>query len=424
MRLFFGGLCVLVGLGCLGWGIKELIFLRAAWGWVSLGMLCVCVPWIGALRTWRPMRRGWRLGVLGLTGVLWIAMCVGLVLLGVLHHAVRDQAILNVPLRTVWGKVEEHQFAAAGHTSSYRLFVPKRADLAQPTGLLVFLHGAGFTGRIYERWLADSFYPRAQALGWAVIFPSAGSGKDMVRRLWNDGSRPETTKALGIPLQRPWLRALVQSLCKQYQIASKKVFWVGHSNGAAMAMSFVALESGAWGGLVAISGAISAGRLAQKPIGSPLPVLLVHGEKDALIPIKGRNNGKERVFVSAHETLSSWSQHNGCLMRGPFAGIRPPETSKAGGIDILFYPQRCRYPALLWSFRQGGHMLPGVPLEKGMTFLLGIGGDGKLISEVTTARLVFDFLERASVGRTFDFLEKGNKQPTSRRGITPDRPTR
>jgi poly(3-hydroxybutyrate) depolymerase len=407
MRLFLGFLILALGLGALGWGIKELVFLRASWGWVGLGMLCLGFSWFEAFRRWHPTRLRWRYALLGVTGCLWVALLGLIFLFGLLHHAVRDQEILKKPLKTAWGTVEDVSFSAHGHTSSYRLFVPKRAGIDRPTGLLFFLHGAGFTGRFYERWLADSFYPRAQALGWAVVFPSAGSGEDMVRRLWNDGSRPETTKALGIPQQRPWLQSLTKSLQKRYQIDAQKVFWVGHSNGAAMASSFVAMDAGRWGGLVAISGAISAGRIAQKPIGSPLPVLLVHGEKDALIPSRGRNNGKERVFVSTTEMLLYWSKHNGCLVNrsGPSSGIRPPENDKTGGIDILFYPP-CTYPTLLWSFREGGHMLPGVPLEKGMSFLLGIARDGRLILGTTTSRLVFDFLERASLGKYFYFLEK------------------
>lgn len=411
MRYVVLGLCGVVGLVSVGWGIKELIFLRAAWGWVVLGMMALGCPWIGAFRGWYPARLLWRRLVLGGTGVLWGLVLVGVVHLGLLHYAVRDQAMLEKPMRTSWGTIQDQVFSAEGHTSSYRLFLPERRRMSRPTGLVMFLHGAGFTGRIYERWLAQSFYPKAQELGWLVVFPSAGSGEDMVRRLWNDGSRPETTKALGIPQQRPWLRGLVSLLCKTYQIDPKMVFWAGHSNGAAMVMSVAALEKQPFGGVVAISGAISAERLAQKPVGSPLPVLLVHGEKDALIPSAGRRSGKKQVFVPTRETLAYWAEHNGCVVRkeGPFTGIRPPETEKAGGIDILFYPKRCKHSTLLWSFRQGGHMLPGVPLEKAMAWLLMLGMDGRMIAEVKTADLVLGFFVQASLGRTFEFLEDSKK---------------
>jgi predicted peptidase len=179
-------------------------------------------------------------------------------------------------------------FEETGAEIPYALFVPSSYDASRPWPLIVALHGLG---RPYD-WMMgyEGFIDLAEERGYVVVSPLGYHP-----RAWY-GSRGEGIPAgaargsevlpenLGELSERDVLNVL-EIARKRFNIDEDRVYLWGHSMGGAGTYHLAARYPSLWAGLAVAAPAPSPERIDDVASFRHLPVLVLHGDADATVPV-------------------------------------------------------------------------------------------------------------------------------------------
>ncbi len=178
----------------------------------------------------------------------------------------------------------------------------------------------------------------------------------------------------------------------KHDIDVRKVYIAGYSNGGQMVIRLIHEWPYPFAGAVLIGATQpEAANFLAAPRETSLPVLLIHGTSDPIVPYNGgvaslwglnpRGRG-----LSAHETALYYARRNHIDVK--------PTTSRLeqGGKNVLKvtveeYHETGKYPVKLVSIAGGGHVVPN-PYKKA-AFVLG-----KTATQVNSTALVWDFFHQ------------------------------
>lgn len=191
----------------------------------------------------------------------------------------------------------ELSFDHDGGRRSAVVFVPDSAGPGSP--LILNFHGFG--GQAEQHLLTADLRTLAEEEGVVLAYPQ-GSDLDGSSH-WNAALPSADNKSSAEDLD--FARALVDNIYTEHGIDRDRVYAAGYSNGAMFAYSLACYGEGLVTAVVAVSGAfLNAGEDCSPA--QPLPLLLLHGTADSVIPYEGDG---ETLAVS--ETLDFWAAHNG-----------------------------------------------------------------------------------------------------------------
>lgn len=231
---------------------------------------------------------------------------------------------------------------------AYEVRVPTSYDGTTPLPLVIMAHGYGATGQ-----LQDSFFPvsnQVDAKQFLYALPN-GTVDRFGKRFWNATEACCNSGRLAVD-DVGFFRALVDDVKQRYPVKEGHIFLVGHSNGAFMSLRLACEASELFAGVVAVAGSTFEDPL-RCGVGQPVPILLVHGDKDTSVPIEGRPG----VFPGAKETGARFARRNGCTgtwrdgERLDLLGGADPE-SQQSLIDGCSSPGSVE----LWTHEGTGHL--------------------------------------------------------------------
>jgi polyhydroxybutyrate depolymerase len=239
----------------------------------------------------------------------------------------------------------EHTLSHDGRSRRYRLVTP---DAEGPHPTLLVLHGGrGNPERIARSTGFDAAGPDA---GVAVVYPAGIGG------VWNDGreSGNEATEE-GID-DVGFLEAVVRDLVEEGTADSTSLACTGISNGAMMTHRFL-IESA-----VELTAAASvAGSIPPTIDGvpdEPVPVLLVHGTADPLVPYGGGEvgfTGGRGSVLPAEAAVQRFVDANGC---DPEPTVSTQNDHRDGThLETRWYDGPA--PVVHHVIHGGGHLWPG-----------------------------------------------------------------
>ncbi len=269
---------------------------------------------------------------------------------------------------------------------SYHLFVPDDAGPGAP--LVIALHGGGGTGRALDRFTGDGVTEQAAARGWVVAFPQG------IARGWNDGRTLVTRR----DAQRAevddvgFLIALIDELAATRRIDPERVFVLGVSNGGLMAYRLGVEATERFAAIAPVIANHPAVWADGRPAG-PLPVLVMNGTADPLVPYDGgtvRVGDAERGEVlSTDETIAWWARNAGCS--GAPESVLLPDSDPGDGMRVV--EERwmdCAEGAevTLIQVSGGGHTWPG-----GQQYLPE-SWVGPVTRDIDGAEVIFSFFDR------------------------------
>ncbi len=237
-------------------------------------------------------------------------------------------------------------FEFGGLTRSYRLHVPP----AEPTGLVISLHGGGGTGAGQEA-LTD-FDAVADTADLLVVYP------DGYDKSWADGrgASPADRRHLD---DVGFLVALAGKLVHDFDIAPGHVFATGMSNGGFMSNRLACERADIFAAIAPVAGTLGVGVKCNPS--RPVSVLEAHGTADPLVPFKGgsvRGRGGLSHSISVAGMVDRWRAVDGCA-GDPSAEVLPnvgdgtvvhlfDSSSCVAGTEVIFY-----------RIDNGGHTWPG-----------------------------------------------------------------
>jgi polyhydroxybutyrate depolymerase len=257
------------------------------------------------------------------------------------------------------GPVTVDTITVADRTRTYRAFVP--ADLPPGAPLLFVLHGSQQDGKTIRTATGYGFDRLAERHKFAVIYP------DGYMRGWNDGRTAAVTPARKEDIDDEGLIAgLVERFRQGHGIDPARVFVTGFSNGGQLAFRLAARTPERIAAIAVIgAGLPTPDQWAFPEPKSPLPVLLIAGTRDPIMPYEGGEASifgfqKRGTVLSAEATARAFAEVNG-ITRPPTSW--PPTRSPQDGSDgpsviETRYTEPGKASVVAFTVSGGGHTIP------------------------------------------------------------------
>jgi polyhydroxybutyrate depolymerase len=236
----------------------------------------------------------------------------------------------------------------------YDVHVPSTVNPAQPSPLVILLHGVP---RLSGMAVITGFDEVADRFGYIVAYPRAFQTLD-----WNVGCELCSSAAIDDVDDVGFIRDLIEDLAAQVAIDRSRVYVAGFSQGALMT-HFLGCELA---DEIAAFGSVAATMIDEVEQGCspsrPAPWLFIQGTDDAEFPWEGRV-GELSTTISARATIATWTGLNGCSADPAVTEL--PDMEDDGTTVTLEEYRGCSGGAELdfYVVNGGGHTWPGAPVE-------------------------------------------------------------
>lgn len=184
--------------------------------------------------------------------------------------------------------------------------VPPSYDPAQPTPLLVALHG--YTGNGNESSGLLGIWPKASEKGFLYVSPT-GSQDWLGNNFWNGTDACCDFFNTNVD-HVGYLKQMIESIQGQYNVDPDAIHLIGHSNGGFMCHAMACAHPELIASITAVAGSGFADPL-DCLAGEPVHVLQVHGTADDVIEYDGGSIWGV-PYPSAWDTVDDWALRNGC----------------------------------------------------------------------------------------------------------------
>jgi polyhydroxybutyrate depolymerase len=273
-----------------------------------------------------------------------------------------------------------------GIERSYVVHVPPR--LTTPRPLLVALHGGGGSGRHMSERYGLGLDRLADREGLIAVFP------DAVERNWNDGRGGAPYRAHRENLDDvAFIRALVARIGARHAIDHRRIYVTGVSNGGMMSLRLVCEAADLIAAAAVVVASMPADLGSRCRPSRPVPVLMINGTEDELMPYDGgdvrflrRRLG--RVW-STPRTTAFLAERNGCA--SPPARRDRRDVDPGDGTRVSEEIHReCRDggEVALLRIDGGGHGWPGATLRRPRWLV------GRISRDIDATDEVWRFLRR------------------------------
>jgi polyhydroxybutyrate depolymerase len=189
----------------------------------------------------------------------------------------------------------------------FRLHVPTTYDDAEPTALVVALHGWRGTSHRVEAQL--DLEEASESHGFLLALPE-GEQDSLGRQFWN--AAPACCNADGRDVDDSgYLSSLIDEVARRYRVDPARVYAVGVSNGGFMAHRLACDHADQVVAVVSVAGGQAVDPADCRP-SQGVSVLQVHGTADATIRYDGGSIIPGQSYPSAEQTVDAWRELEHC----------------------------------------------------------------------------------------------------------------
>jgi polyhydroxybutyrate depolymerase len=190
----------------------------------------------------------------------------------------------------------------------YGIDIPDGWFNARPLPLVVILHGYGANGFSQDAFFGYTQVPDAHQM--LVAYPD-GTVDQTGAHFWN--ADDACCNFYGSTVDDvAYVNAVIDDAVHNYNVDEKRIYLIGHSNGAFMAHRFACDSTRRIAAIVAFAGDVWKDPSNCNP-SAPMPVLQIHGDHDSMVAYEGTT--KE---PSAVDSVGTWAAKNHCT-----GGLQP-----------------------------------------------------------------------------------------------------
>ena len=238
---------------------------------------------------------------------------------------------------------------SGGDLRNYWLVRPEGIEKTKPAPLLMVLHGSAGSGEDMMTVTRRGFERLADKEKFVVVYP------DALERRWND--QGGTVDDVG------FLLAIVDKLVADGLVDKNRIYVAGISNGGMMAQRLACEQADRIAGIATVAGGLPEPLQATCKPARALPVLVIQGTEDPIVPWSGGAVAGFEDFgkvLSARETAKFWAANNRCGDGGVIAA-EPDRDPKDGTRVKMEVFASCPAGAAvrLAAVEGGGHTWPG-----------------------------------------------------------------
>jgi polyhydroxybutyrate depolymerase len=244
----------------------------------------------------------------------------------------------------------------AGRPRSYTQV--RRANLRAGAPLLLVFHGSNQSGQKLREFSGHVFDELAEREGVIVVYPDGHRGH------WNDARVQSdfAARAEGYD-DVAFARALIDLYVDSGAADAGRVYAAGYSNGGQLVIRLLQEIPHLLGGVGLISATMPAPENLLPAVSvAPVPVLLIHGTKDPIVPYRGgmaslwgfRPRG---LGISLVATAQAFAARNG-ITAAPTARELPSTTPGSTSARVIEFAQANTPPVRAITVVGGGHTIP------------------------------------------------------------------
>jgi polyhydroxybutyrate depolymerase len=264
----------------------------------------------------------------------------------------------------------------AGQRRAWVLHVPENLPAEEPVPLLLALHQFSDT----PEGMRDltGFNAIADREGFIVVYPKGRW------RIWNPADNPEE------PGDAAFLLALMDKLCAAYNIDCDRIYATGASAGAMMIQG-LACRTDRLAAIAPVMGTTQPGVLEASPAVRRIPVLMMHGTADPVLPFgtagERQDAGRHSGFLSAPDNAAWWAQRNGCGEESRREMLPDRVPGDDSTVEKVTWECPETAPVVFYRINGGGHTWPGHD-NWYPAFIVG-----ETSMEIDASEIIWDFLE-------------------------------
>ena len=274
-------------------------------------------------------------------------------------------------------KAIRESILADGYTRTYALYRPTGWDKIKKMPLVLLLHGAGGDAEMMEQ--LTGFMAIAEREKFMLAYPEGMSQQ------WNDGrGRNENINDV------EFIRALIGFLKNEYNIDSNKVYVAGMSNGGFMTMRLACELSDKIAAVAAVAATVDSALDSHCQTEKPMPVMLIIGDKDKLVPVNGGVVSRlpKSVLLSHHSIVQNWVRRNGCNMQPVITTLPMVKHDNTTATKTVYSGGRNNTEVISYVIGNGGHTWPG-----GYQYLPAMLV-GKTTQDLNASEVIWEFFKR------------------------------
>jgi polyhydroxybutyrate depolymerase len=259
------------------------------------------------------------------------------------------------------GRVVSETFTIVVEGKERRMLVARPASPTRDAPVVLVFHGSNQTASVIRGFTEPSFDSYVIRYGAVVAYLEG------YRKHWNDARRTSDFAARTEGYDDvAFAAAAIDELQRRFDIDPAPAFAIGFSNGAQLVLRLVHEIPNRLAAVALISATqpVPENFAPSADAAQPMPVLLIHGTKDPLVPYQGgmaslwgfRPRG---LGLSAQQTAEYYARRNG-IRDAPVLTVLP-SIARADGthIERTSYREPGRAPVTLVTVHGGGHVIPG-----------------------------------------------------------------
>ncbi len=262
---------------------------------------------------------------------------------------------------TSFSQSAKHDYSSSifsgGLERTYTVHISSSYDNTRPTPLLIVLHGGGGTGQGMPK--LTNFNTIADRDNFIIVYP------DGFEKHWNDGrglsqysAQKQNVDDVG------FISALIDHLSAELNIDAKSIYVTGISNGGMMSHRLGCELSQKIAAIAPVASNISIKMASIWAPSRPVPVLIINGTEDPLVPWAGGDihfgRAKLGQVLSVADTVRFWVTHNKCTASPQVTQLPDKDPSDGTTVRVETYGGcQDNVEVILYAVEGGGHTWPG-----------------------------------------------------------------
>ncbi len=280
-----------------------------------------------------------------------------------------------------------------GIERTYHIVLPSDFSTEEPSPLVIALHGGGGQGSQFDQGATQgTLTAAAYERGVVLVFPEG------VDKQWCDGrfAQLDIERQCDTVDDVAFISEIIDDMIQNYGIDPTRVYATGISNGGFMSVRLAIDLSEKIAAVAPVAAQLSVALEGKSPQ-LPIPIMIINGTEDPLVPFDG---GDVRLFESGRSrgevlstavTIEHFRQHNNCDSTPQLVDL--PDTDPDDGTTVTVETYTgCDDGAevILVKVIGGGHAWPGGKQYLGPKLV------GVVSHEINASEMILDFfLEHA-----------------------------
>ena len=236
-----------------------------------------------------------------------------------------------------------------------RTFVLQRPAGQGPHPTIIMLHSGG--GGAEQEIQSSGLAQLGPQEGFLAIFPEATGG------LWNFFPPGKETLQYvqffqrhgGLPDDVAFLKALVSDLVRDRMSDPRRIYLAGRSLGGAMVLRLACVDAENFAAIGLLISAMPDATGSDCHPHKPVPVLMINGTDDRVLPYKGERSVRGDILWSTERLVTFFNGLNGCAEPAQLGAPAGQHTQNV----VIERSTRCAGgPVVLYRIVGGGHDIP------------------------------------------------------------------